>query len=59
MKNLDKYNVKLIEEINGINGGCFAYDVGWFIRTSFMGVAGYGDAVVNYVGHYANPGNCQ
>ena len=38
MKNLQKYNVECIENIQIINGGCFAWDAGWAIRSLFSSI---------------------
>jgi hypothetical protein len=56
MKNINKYNVTLLEGTNNINGGCFAWDVGFAIRTLFLGQgnpAHYSLAAGEYAAHYA------
>lgn len=41
------------EELIGVNGGCFAFDAGWFIR--WGGGAAYTNprAIAAYIQHYA------
>ena len=61
MKNLKNYNVKDLENIKEINGGCFAWDLGWAIRSAFR-VVGSGSsttasiAAMEYGAHYASGG---
>lgn len=58
MKNLQKYNVECIENIQIINGGCFAWDAGWAIRSLFSSIGpgalnGIPRAIGEYAAHYA------
>ena len=55
MKNLKTYNVEKIEDVKKINGGCFAWDAGWAIRSLFYSgsMAGASIAATEYAAHYA------
>lgn len=65
MRNLEKYNVSELETSlkEKIDGGCFAYDLGWFLRHSLTGsFTNSGRATVamlEYHVHYATATKCK
>ena len=48
------------QELMKIEGGCFAWDAGWFIRSAFRGITPVGAAlsVSEYYTHYMNGDKC-